>query len=111
MTRNHDAPSQATPSNSKGVNFAHFWAGVIIAWIGASYFAWGYTDQVGLITGDGPNYLMMAKAYAHPGSSRVGAEVAASSRFPPLYPLALAWGGGADSLPVAHVITITCFVF
>lgn len=82
---------------------------LLVAAITVVLLAWGCSDQIGLITGDGPNYLMMAKSYGHSPDNRIAAEVAATSRFPPLYPLLLAKSGAADDLALAHAITIAFF--
>jgi hypothetical protein len=81
----------------------------VLVIVAAGYFSWATSDHMGLVTGDGPDYLIMAKSYAHPGQDRVIAEAAATSRFPPLYPLVLARTGGADDLTRAHLVTIAFF--
>ena len=75
------------------------------------YLAWTWTHSIGQLGGDGGAYLMMAQHYSpYPQHDLVYAEAATSSRFPPLYPMLLAFSGGAESLPAAHLVTTACLL-
>ena len=71
------------------------------------YLAWSWSDQLGNLGGDAAMYLMTAAAYSpFAPHSDLFAEIASTSRFPPLYPLLLALTGGAGDLLVAHLVTV-----
>jgi hypothetical protein len=76
------------------------------------YLAWAWSDGIGQLGGDCGAYLMMAEHYApHGGASPAHLEAATyTSRFPPLYPMLLAWTGGAASLLAAHQVTTLCLL-
>lgn len=89
----------------------HRWLLVCLACIAPLYFVWTSTNSMGYFADDGPSYLMMARHYSpYIGESRVNAEYAATSRFPPLYPLALAWAGTATDLHAVHILTTVFFM-
>jgi hypothetical protein len=83
---------------------------LVLAVIAPAYLAWSGTAQMGKFASDGPNYLMMARHFAHPLARDVSAQVAAASRFPPLYPLILAWSGAAEDLRLVHAVTTAAFL-
>ncbi len=88
-------------------------AGILAALLLAApgYFAWSLHDSMGQLGSDGGSYLMMAQHYAPYGSDDpVYAQAAAASRFPPLYPLLLAWTGGAAGVVQAHAVTSACLL-
>lgn len=70
-----------------------------------AYLLWTRSDGIGWFGGDGVNYVLMAQHYAHAGIDRSVTAAAAYSRFPPLYPMLLAWLGTADSLRAIHAAT------
>jgi hypothetical protein len=76
------------------------------------YLAWTWSDGIGQLGGDCGSYLMMAEHYSpHGGASLAHLEAATyTSRFPPLYPMLLAWTGGAASLLAAHQVTTLCLL-
>lgn len=75
------------------------------------YLAWTWDAQIGQLGTDGPNYLMMADHYAHGNmADPVYADVAAYSRFPPLYPLLLAWCHASDDFHLIHMVTTACLI-
>ncbi|MBL6751695.1 MAG: hypothetical protein ISP90_14305 [Nevskia sp.] len=84
----------------------HLWLFAILALVAPAYFFWTWTGQVGQFGNDGPNYLMMAlhySPYAH--TLAIYDEAAAVSRFPPLYPIMLAWAGAGADLHRVHAVT------
>jgi hypothetical protein len=84
---------------------------LVLAVITPFYFAWTHTAELGQFGGDGPSYLMMAQHYSpYDAKDPVYTEAAAFSRFPPVYPLALAWLNGANDLYRAHAITTACLL-
>lgn len=73
------------------------------------YLALGRSEAIGQLGTDGPAYLAMAEHYTRGGAvDPVHEFVAATSRFPPVYPLLLAVGGGATDLLRAHRLTALC---
>lgn len=75
------------------------------------YFALSWSDQLGSLGGDAAVYMLTAYSYA-PGSlpDAIADEAAAKSQFPPLYPLLLAWLGGAVDVYAAHQLTTACLL-
>ncbi len=71
------------------------------------YWLWTWTGQVGDIGYDAVDYLLMAQHLSpYLGHGAVIDQAAALSRFPPLYPLILAWFGAAGpDLHRAHLVT------
>ncbi len=71
------------------------------------YWLWTWTAQVGDIGNDAVDYLLMAQHLSpYLGHGAVIDQAAALSRFPPLYPLILAWFGAAGpDLHRAHLVT------
>src|SRR5882762_3138266 len=95
------------------MNFLRRHAGLILAFclIVPTYLAWTWTDQIGAIDSDGPNYLLMAQHYSsHAIDGSVTSIAATFSRFPPLYPLALAHLHVAHDLRLAHAATTVFFL-
>jgi hypothetical protein len=88
----------------------HFFVLFLLAVLAPVYFVWTWSGQMGEFANDGPNYLMMARHFADPGARGIDAQVAAVSRFPPLYPLLLAWCGAAADLNRAHAVTTAAFL-
>src|SRR5689334_7527299 len=89
----------------------HAWLVAILAVVAPLYFVWAWSDRLGHLGGDAAYYLMMAHTYApYLQHDPVYAAAAASSRFPPLYPLVLALFGGANSLPIAQAITVASLI-
>ncbi len=79
--------------------------------LACGYFPWACNDSMGQLGSDGGSYLMMAQHYAPYGAhDPVDAEAATASRFPPLYPMLLAWSGSAHDLLRAHATTIACLL-
>jgi hypothetical protein len=75
------------------------------------YGIWTWTDQLGELGSDATDYLVMARHLSpYAPETPANAQTAALSRFPPLYPLLLAWGGGAQDLHLAHAVTSACFL-
>ena len=75
------------------------------------YFIWSWNAEVGQLGTDGPSYLMMANHYAHGAmADPVYADMATYSRFPPLYPLLLAWCHAADDFHLVHAVTASCLI-
>jgi len=75
------------------------------------YGLWTWTDELGEIGSDATDYLVMARHFSpYAGDTTVNAQTAALSRFPPMYPLLLAWAGGARNLHLAHAVTSVCFL-
>ena len=92
----------------KWMSFLKRHGGLILAFcvIAPIYFIWTWTSQLGAIDSDGPAYLMMAQHYSTNTVHDSVASIAASfSRFPPLYPLALAHLHVASDLRMAHAAT------
>jgi hypothetical protein len=75
------------------------------------YLAWSWSGQVGVLGNDGPAYLMMAQHY-QPGAVRDPVYTAAAvvSKYPPVYPLALAMLQ-ASELHRAHAVTTVFLLF
>jgi hypothetical protein len=71
------------------------------------YFFWTWTNELGDLGNDATDYLMMAAHYSpFAGENEATRFAAAFSRFPPLYPLILAWSGAAVAdLHRAHAVT------
>jgi hypothetical protein len=89
----------------------HILAFALLALVAASYFAWTWQADIGQLGSDGPNYLMMANHYAHGNlADPVYSDNAAYSRFPPLYPLLLAWCHAADNFWRIHLVTTSCLI-
>jgi hypothetical protein len=89
----------------------HVWLLAVLAFFAPLYVVWAWSDRLGQLGGDAAYYLMMARTYApYLDQDPLFAAVAASSRFPPLYPLVLALLGGANSLPAAQIITVACLI-
>jgi len=83
----------------------------LLALIAPSYFAWSWNAELGQLGSDGPSYLMMANHYAHGNSGDpVYSDYATYSRFPPLYPLLLAWSHAADNFHLIHAVTTACLI-
>ena len=83
----------------------HVWLIVALAPIAALYFCWTWSGEIGSIFNDGTSYLVMAQHYAPGHAADSVTAAAAFSRFPPLYPLLLAWSGAAFDLHLAHALT------
>ncbi len=83
----------------------HVWLIVALAPIAALYFRWTWNGEIGSLFNDGVCYLVMAQHYAPGGAADAAVAAAAFSRFPPLYPLMLAWSGAAFDLYLAHTLT------
>ncbi len=84
---------------------------VIMIFAAPFYFTWTWNDGIGELGGDGANYLMMAQHYSpYRSANPAAAEAATFSRFPPLYPLVLAWLDPAVDLPHAHAATTACLM-
>ena len=90
----------------------HRWLLAVLLLCAPFYAVWTWTAVVGDIGNDAVDYLLMAAHYSpYAASDPVTAQAAAFSRFPPLYPLILAWTGSAVAdLHRAHAIT-TAFLF
>src|SRR5512143_504456 len=87
----------------------HRWLLVLLAGLLPAYWFWTVHDALGAIADDGPAYLMMARHFSPYGpESPVNATWAATSRFPPLYPLLLGLGGAAGSVLLTHLLTTMC---
>ncbi len=69
------------------------------------YFCWTWSGEIGSLFNDGTSYLVMAQHYASGHTADPVTMAAAFSRFPPLYPLLLAWSGAAFDLHLAHALT------
>ena len=83
----------------------------IVIFAAPFYFTWTWNDGIGELGGDGANYLMMAQHYSpYRSANPAAAEAATFSRFPPLYPVVLAWLDPAVDLPRAHVATTACLM-
>src|SRR5581483_6687330 len=77
-----------------------------LALLAAPYAIWSFSGQPAHLGDDPLDYLMMARHYApYWPHDAVLAQFAAQSRFPPLYPLILAFTGGAANFYAAHEIT------
>ncbi len=75
------------------------------------YSIWTWSAELGQLGTDGPSYLMMADHYAHGNmGDPVYADVAAYTRFPPLYPLLLAWCHASDDFHLIHAVTTACLI-
>jgi uncharacterized membrane protein YhaH (DUF805 family) len=84
----------------------HLWLFLVLAFAAPVYVLWTWSDQVGQFGNDGPNYLMMALHYSpFAKAPAVFDQTAALSRFPPLYPLMLAWAGAGAGLHWVHELT------
>lgn len=83
----------------------HVWLIVAIAPIAMLYFCWTWSGEIGSLFNDGTSYLVMAQHYASGHTADPVTMAAAFSRFPPLYPLLLAWSGAAFDLHLAHALT------
>lgn len=84
----------------------HGWLIVVLLFAAALLYTWTWSDQIGELGNDGPSYLAMARHYApFSPESRPNAELAAYIRFPPFYPLTLAWLDVGDNLYRAHAVT------
>jgi hypothetical protein len=85
----------------------HGWAALAFAVVAPLYFAWACHDGIGFLGSDGPAYLVMARHYLGGGASGSAVELAGTfSRFPPLYALVLAYLHAAESLVLAHAVSI-----
>ena len=83
----------------------HIWLIVALAPIALLYFRWTWNGETGSLLNDGICYLVMAQHYAPGHAADPVVAAAAFSRFPPLYPLLLAWSGAAFDLYLAHALT------
>lgn len=83
----------------------HIWLIIAIAPIAMLYFCWTWSGEIGSLFNDGTGYLVMAQHYAPGHTADPVTAAAAFSRFPPLYPLLLAWSGAAFDLRLAHALT------
>lgn len=75
------------------------------------FFAW-HENTSGFYTDDAM-YLLLADFFSpfHDGNIFVEHIVAAQSRFPPTFPVLIGLlGGGSDNMPVAHLVTASCFI-
>jgi hypothetical protein len=89
----------------------HLPAILVLAAAALVNFAWTWGAGVGQLGSDGPNYLMMAHHYARGSTAdQVYSDNAAYSRFPPLYPLLLAWCHAADDFHWIHAVTTSCLI-
>ena len=94
-----------------GIFKRHFLSIALLALAACCYFAWTWNAQIGQLGTDGPAYLMMADHYAHGSAADpVYADVATYSRFPPLYPLLLAWCHASDDFRLIHLATTACLI-
>lgn len=92
---------------------------LLLAVLAPPLFAWSWSGQIGILGNDGPAYLMMAAHY-QPGlkADPVYTLAAVGSKYPPVYPLALA-AMGASELHRAHAATtsflllglLTCYAW
>lgn len=90
-------------------SFAHSVAALLFVIVSILYGLWCWTELLGGWGGDNAWYLLTAK-FLSPYSEVIssGAEYfARTSPYPPLMPLILALSGGAESLVVAHLVTMT----
>lgn len=80
--------------------------------IGYVAFQFSYLDQVTSFADDGGSYLIMAKHFSPYSVAPPLIEQAyLSEQYPPLYPILLAYAGGAEDIAQAHLVNILLFVF
>lgn len=90
---------------------AHRAAWILAALLALAYFPWTWSGRLSSFDGDSAVYALTAKAYAPYGApDPLAAAFARRSLFPPLYPLVLAWTGGAADLHFAHAATTLCLL-
>jgi len=79
-------------------------AAFLVLLLVAAMLLFGFTaqDSIATIGDDSVAYLALARSYAGTASPALAPWVKFVSQFPPLFPLALAAAGGAESLRVAH---------
>jgi hypothetical protein len=88
----------------------HLYLVLVLGIAAPLYLSFSWTDQLGCLSGDAPAYLVMARHYSAGPGARPGAAPgvadfsAAYSRFPPLYPIALARFRAAGNLLRAHAL-------
>jgi hypothetical protein len=71
-----------------------------------------FTRQPGLasIHDDSVSYLLMAQSYSPFGTASAPVRAAAAlEKYPPVFPLMLAWSGSAFDWPRAHALVAACF--
>ena len=84
---------------------------LVMAVVAPLMLTWSWTDQIGELGSDAPDYLIAARGYAAPvNGDPVDREFASTTRFPPLYPLLLALFHGGDHLLTAHLVTTCCLL-
>jgi hypothetical protein len=84
---------------------------LVIAFVTPLHLAWTRDAGLGDIGADGPGYVMMAQHYAPFGARDAAQEaVATYSRFPPMYPMVLAFAGAANNLARAHLVNTICLL-
>lgn len=77
---------------------------VLLVTLGYGYL--GASTVLPDLGGDNAAYWLTAQAWSPwQTASPIAADFARSSTYPPLYPLLLAWAGGAGSLQAAHAMT------
>ncbi len=89
----------------------HRWLLVVLGVVTPLMLVWTWSNQIGELGSDATDYLVMARHYSpFQPPSAIDGQSAALSRFPPVYPLLLAWLGGAGNLHLAHLITTSLFL-
>jgi hypothetical protein len=79
--------------------------------LAAIYFPFTWSGELADGGGDLPCYIFAARWLApYLPPDPIGAEVAAQSQFPPLYPFVLMVTGGAVDLHAAHAATTVCLL-
>lgn len=101
----------AKPNSPASLLLRHCWLLIVMTCLVPPYVLWTANGSLGAVADDGPAYLMMARHFSpYAAESHVNAAWAATSRFPPFYPLLLAWSGAGADLLHAHLLT-TAFLF
>lgn len=85
----------------------HFYFLLALGVLAPLYLAFTWSDQLGILSGDAPAYMVMAQHYsAHPAAASSVADLSSAySRFPPLYPIVLARLYAAYNLVRAHALS------
>lgn len=98
--------SQVRPDKQVIMPLSRLSIALVFGLLGAVYLTWSWSSILGGFGGDNAHYLLMARHFSpYSAASSVATEFAASSFYPPLYPLLLGMTGGGKSLLAAHLIT------
>lgn len=115
-TETENSPSADSSKPRMNAPWSERWkeplsSGLVFAFLLVTYSWWTWTPALNDLLGDSAYYVLMARYFSPlvPPTPEL-AFFAAQNAFPPLYPLLLAFTGGATNLLIAHQVTALTLV-